>query len=71
MAAGDCLADDASIASLSPSVISIARRWRSPTSRPRSSRIWRYANTPMTSITESQIALTSRRVNFMSGQSVP
>src|SRR3989441_1438729 len=54
-----------SIASLSPSPTRTARRFRSSTSRSRSSRICRNANPPMTISTESQMAPTRRIVSFM------
>src|SRR5437867_1652767 len=54
-----------SIASVSPSPTRSARRFRSSTSRSRSSRICRNANPPMTISTESQMAPTRRIVSFM------
>src|SRR5437762_1739545 len=60
-----------SIASLSPSPTRTARRFRSSTSRSRSSRICRNANPPMTISTESQMAPTRRMVNFMAHDPVP
>src|SRR5205809_1052659 len=54
-----------SIASLSPSPTRTARRFRSSTSRSRSSRICRNANPPMTISTESQMAPTRRIVSLM------